>query len=50
MSLEILYEDKYIISVLKEAGMPVQSDKSGDTSLLQSVSEYAYEYNTGKQG
>ncbi len=40
MSLEILYEDKYIISALKEAGMPVQSDKSGDTSLLQSVSEY----------
>ncbi len=40
MSLEILYEDKYIITVLKKAGMPVQSDKSGDTPLTGLVSEY----------
>ncbi len=40
MSLEILYEDKYIISVLKSAGMPVQSDKSGEVSLTELVSEY----------
>lgn len=40
MSLEILYEDKYIISVLKTAGMPVQPDRSGETSLSELVSEY----------
>lgn len=38
--MKIFYEDKYILAVLKEAGMPVQSDKSGDISLLQLVGEY----------
>ena len=38
--MRILYEDEYLLAVLKEAGMPVQSDKSGDASLLGLVNEY----------
>ncbi len=38
--MKILYEDKYMLAVLKEAGIPIQSDKSQDRSLLSAVNEY----------
>ena len=36
----ILYEDKSIIAINKPAGLPVQSDKTGDISLEEQVRAY----------
>lgn len=44
--IEILYEDNHLIAVNKPAGIPVQKDESGDTSLVDIVSDYIRtEYN-----
>ncbi len=37
MTPEVLFEDNHCIAVVKPAGMPVQGDASGDTSLLELV-------------
>jgi len=39
-SPEILYEDNHIIAVNKPAGMLIQGDKTGDTTLPDIVKEY----------
>ena len=36
----ILYEDNHLIIINKPAGIPVQKDKSGDTSLLDITKNY----------
>lgn len=44
--IEVLYEDNHLIAVNKPAGVPVQSDESGDKSLVNMVSDYIQkEYN-----
>lgn len=43
MKLNILYEDRLIIAVEKERGIPVQSDKSEDKDLMQYVKDYLRE-------
>ena len=40
--MKILYEDKYILTAFKEAGMPSQNDTSGHKSLLEEVREYIH--------
>lgn len=45
MSMEILFEDKYIIAVNKSAGIPSQPDKTGDESLLSMVGVYLRDNN-----
>lgn len=40
--MKILYEDKYIISIYKEAGIPSQPDNSGHRSLFEEVKEYIH--------
>lgn len=40
MQMEILYKDKNIIAVKKAAGVPTQSDLSGDADLMSITSEY----------
>ncbi len=37
---DILYEDNHLIAVRKEAGILVQGDKTGDTSLSDSLAEF----------
>lgn len=37
--MEILYNDKYIIIVKKDAGIPVQNDKSNDISIIDMVEQ-----------
>ncbi len=44
--LEILYEDKDIIVVVKPPGMPSQEDKSGDRSVYAEVKAYVGEDRT----
>lgn len=41
--MKILYEDKYMIAVFKEAGIPSQDDTSGHKSLLAKVREYIHQ-------
>lgn len=38
--MDILYEDKNLIAVLKERGKPIQEDSSGIKSLLKDIEEY----------
>jgi 23S rRNA pseudouridine1911/1915/1917 synthase len=38
--LQVLFEDNHLIAVNKPAGVPVQGDDSGDTTLLDIVSDY----------
>jgi 23S rRNA pseudouridine1911/1915/1917 synthase len=38
--LQVLYQDNHLIAVNKPAGIPIQGDPSGDTSLLDMVKEY----------
>ena len=40
--MKILYEDKYILTAFKEAGVPSQNDTSGHKSLLEEVREYIH--------
>lgn len=47
--LEVLYEDNHLIAINKIVGLPVQSDKSGDTPLLEYVKDYI-KHQKGKQG
>ncbi|HCC22284.1 hypothetical protein A2480_00265 [Candidatus Uhrbacteria bacterium RIFOXYC2_FULL_47_19] len=37
MKLKVLFEDNHVIAVVKPAGLPVQSDDSGDRSLFDEV-------------
>lgn len=39
-SLKIIYEDNHLIAVYKPAGILVQSDKSGEESLMDEVKKY----------
>ncbi len=39
-NLQVLFEDNHLIAVNKPAGVPVQGDESGDTTLLDVVSDY----------
>ncbi len=41
--MKILYEDNHVIAVYKESGIPVQGDKTGDTSLMDVVKAYLKE-------
>lgn len=41
--LKILYEDNHIIVVIKEPGIPVQADKSGDIDMLTIIKQYIRE-------
>ena len=40
MKLNVLYEDNHLIAVEKPAGILVQGDKTGDTSLIEEVKNY----------
>ncbi|MFA6105526.1 MAG: RNA pseudouridine synthase [Patescibacteria group bacterium] len=40
MDLKVLYEDNHLIAVYKPAGILVQEDKTGDSSLLDQVRYY----------
>jgi len=40
MSLEVLFKDNHLLIVNKPCGLPVQSDNSGDKSLLDIAKEY----------
>jgi 23S rRNA pseudouridine1911/1915/1917 synthase len=40
MSLQVLYEDNHLIAVYKPAGVLVQSDKTGDATLMDEVKLY----------
>ena len=40
MNLKILYEDNHIMVVIKEPGIPVQADKSGDLDMLSIIKKY----------
>ena len=40
MEIKVLYEDNHLIAVYKPAGILVQGDKSGDSSLLDEVKAY----------
>lgn len=41
--LKILYEDNHIIVVVKNSGIPVQADKTGDMDMLTIIKEYIKE-------
>lgn len=41
--LKILYEDNHIIVVIKESGIPVQEDKTGDLDMLTIIKKYIKE-------
>ena len=43
MNLKILYEDNHIMVVIKEPGIPVQADKSGDLDMLSIIKKYLKE-------
>jgi 23S rRNA pseudouridine1911/1915/1917 synthase len=46
VSLSVLFEDNHLIAINKPAGLPVQGDSTGDTHLLDLVSDYlAAKYN-----
>ena len=38
--LNILYEDNHLLAINKDAGIPVQPDKSGDECLLDMAKDY----------
>jgi len=40
MDLKVLYEDNHLIAVYKPAGVLVQSDKTGDSTLMDEVKYY----------
>lgn len=40
MEIKVLYEDNHLIAVYKPAGVLVQGDKSGDSSLLDEIKAY----------
>ncbi len=40
MEIKVLYEDNHLIAVYKPAGILVQGDKSGDSSLLDEVKAF----------
>jgi 23S rRNA pseudouridine1911/1915/1917 synthase len=40
MDIKVLYEDNHLIAVYKPAGVLVQGDKSGDSSLLDEVKAF----------
>ena len=42
-SIKILYEDNHLLVVLKPAGLLIQGDKTGDTTLLQIAKEWLIE-------
>ncbi len=41
--LKILYEDNHIIVVIKQPGIPVQEDKTGDLDMLTIIKKYIKE-------
>ncbi len=41
--LNVLYEDNHIIVVVKEPGIPVQEDKTGDEDMLTIIKQYLKE-------
>lgn len=41
--LKILYEDNHIIVVVKQPGIPVQEDKTGDLDMLTIIKQYIKE-------
>ena len=41
--MKVLYEDNHCIVVYKDAGIPVQGDETGDTSLMDMVKTYLKE-------
>lgn len=43
MKLEILYEDNVMISCVKPAGVPAQSDKSNDEDMVTILKNYIYD-------
>ncbi len=43
MKLEILYEDNVMISCVKPAGVPAQSDKSNDEDMVTIIKNYIYD-------
>lgn len=43
MKINIIYEDKHIICVEKEQGIPSQSDKTSDEDLMSEVKKYLEE-------
>lgn len=43
MKLEVLYEDDVIISCVKPAGVPAQSDKSNDEDMVTIIKNYLYD-------
>lgn len=40
MNLNIIYEDKYILCLVKPQGIPSQSDKTNDEDLMSQASKY----------
>lgn len=40
MEYKILYEDKWLLAVVKPQGMPAQPDKTGDPDLLSALEAY----------
>jgi len=43
MKIKVLYEDNHLIAVFKPAGILVQKDKAGKTSLMDEVKKYLKE-------
>lgn len=43
MKLEILYEDNVMISCVKPAGVPAESDKSNDEDMVTIIKNYIYD-------
>lgn len=43
MKLEVLYEDDVMISCVKPAGVPAQSDKSNDEDMVTVIKNYLYD-------
>lgn len=43
MKLEVLYEDDVVISCVKPAGVPAQSDKSNDEDMVTAIKNYLYD-------
>ncbi len=41
--MKVLYEDNHVIVVWKDAGVPVQGDETGDSSLMDMVKTYLKE-------
>ena len=41
--LEVLYEDKYMIAVVKPPGVPSQSDRSNDEDIVSGVKNYLFD-------